>query len=432
MDAIAKSIERKFELGLSDQQSKDIDSIFQEFMREYHFPKSHPVNDKLLRFKHFRKALLVLTTDQLNIYRSKKLEAKSKNANREKENAERKLKHLKEEYKDVGLSLEQLQIVLETQKSFRKQIIELEDQHSAILNSLGGTINITQRDGLDKLFTYQSKRNRKNKTESTKRKYSYLNLRDEQAREISILNKLEKKRNKENKYRGYDPYIINEEFKEILTINQFELYSTHQVELKEISLQSQIKEDANKEGEYLELEDWTQFQIENSLPTKCKILRQLVKSANKHDIEKIDVLKKRYNDTIEELIKQIKERHQKIYGAQLPNHNKLRITELTLLDISPSPSLIKDLDLNKNEFSSIQLSESQEEELNDLRLKLREYNIKKMEKKLKGSYASLTTIGRTREIPKYLELYSILLLDEKVRKNIDKMKMRQITHGITP
>ena len=46
MDEIAKSIERKFELGLTDQQSKDIDSIFQEFMREYHFPKSHPVNDK--------------------------------------------------------------------------------------------------------------------------------------------------------------------------------------------------------------------------------------------------------------------------------------------------------------------------------------------------------------------------------------------------
>jgi len=67
-----------------------------------------------------------------------------------------------------------------------------------------------------------------------------------------------------------------------------------------------------------------------------------------------------------------------------------------------------------------------------LRLKLREYNIKRLEKKLKGSYASLTTIGRTREIPKYLELYSILLLDEKAQKNIDKMKMRQITHGITP
>ena len=66
MDEIAKSIERKFELGLTDQQSKDIDSIFQEFMREYHFPKFHPVNDKLLRFKHFRKALLVLTTEPVS------------------------------------------------------------------------------------------------------------------------------------------------------------------------------------------------------------------------------------------------------------------------------------------------------------------------------------------------------------------------------
>ena len=432
MDEIAKSIERKFELGLSDQQSKNIDSIFQEFMREYHFPKSHPFNDKLLRFKYFRKALLVLTPYQLNIYRSKKLEAKSKSVNREKENEERKLKHLKEEYKNVGLSLEQLQLVFETKKSFGKHIVKLENQHTEILNALGSSIDSSQRDELDKLFTYQLKRNRRRKAESTKRKYSYLNLRDDQAKEISILDELEKKRNKENNYKGYNPYLINQEFKEILTIKQFELYSVHQEELKDKSLQSQIKEDSSKSDKILELKAWAKFQIENSLPVKCKIAMQLIKSANKNDIEKINNLKKKYNETIEEQILLKKERHQEKYGAQLPNHLKLRVTELTLLDINPSPSLIKDLDLNKNIFSSIRLNERQEEELVDLRLKLREYNIKKLEKKLKGSYASLTTIGRTREIPKYLELYSILLLDEKVHNNINQMKMRQITHGITP
>jgi len=241
MDEIAKSIERKFELGLTDQQSKDIDSIFQEFMREYHFPKSHPVNDKLLRFKHFRKALLVLSTDQLNIYRSKKLEAKSKNAVREKEKDERQLTHLKEEYKDVGLSPTQLQVVLETKYSFRKQIVELENQHTEILNALGSSIDSSQRDELDKLFTYQLKRNRRRKAESTKRKYSYLNLRDDQAKEISILDELEKRRNKENKYKGYNPYLINQEFKEILTIKQFELYSVHQEELKDKSIGQNFK-----------------------------------------------------------------------------------------------------------------------------------------------------------------------------------------------
>jgi len=430
MDEIAKSLERKLELGLSEKQSQNIDLIFQEFMREYHFPKSHPVNDTLLRFKYFRKALNVLTNEQLEIYRRKKLEAKSKSKVKKKEKDDRQLEHLRKEYRDVNLTSDQLELVNKTRISFRKQIYELEELQQKILAVLQDTISNDQRVSLDSLHAYQLKRNRRGKAESIKNRYRYLNLRFDQAKEISILEEMERKRRRENRYEFPDRYLIKPEFKEILTEKQFELYSAHQQEQKNKSMQSQIRRDATKVDELTELQERVNFYIENQLPGKCEIAKQLLETANKDDLDRITLLRKKYDEIIDETITIQITRHEERYGSRLPNRIKLIIMELAMGDINPSPSLMTDIDFNKNEFTSIQFSKEQESELESLKHKLRDYNIARLEKKLKGSYGGLTSIGRKREVPKFLELYSILLLDDQPEKNIEKMNQRQLAHGI--
>jgi len=268
------------------------------------------------------------------------------------------------------------------------------------------------------------------KAESTKQKYDYLKLNDDQAKQLSIIEDLAKKQLKIEKYKGYDPNLIKPEFKDVLTTKQFELYKTKKEEEYEKSIQSQIAQDADKTDEYLDLEQWITFQTSNILPIKCKILKELTESVSKDDLLSIEQIKIDYEKAIDDKISNTKMRHINRYGSQLPNMLKLKLIQATTLDINPSPSILTHLDLNKNEFSSINLTDSLKAELINIGLQQREFNIKRLEKKLKGSYASLMASNRMREIPEYLELYSILMLETEPQKNIDKMKMRQKTHGI--
>lgn len=430
MDEIAKSIERKFQLGLSGKQSQKIDAIFQAFMREYHFPIAQPVNDSLLRFKYFRRVLSLLNPEQLRIYRKKKLEDLAKSEINENEKREKNLIRLRQEYKEVELTSSQLEIIFKAKKSFRKNPIDLEDQQIILINAIDSTLSNAQREEIEKLFSYQLQRYRVRKAESTKWKYDYLNLSDDQAKEISIIEDLERKQGKENGYKRYYLYPINTEFVKVLSTKQFILYKANQEKQKEHLLQSEIEGDVDKSDKYLELEDWSNFQINNILPTKCKIAKQLLKSVSKEDLLRIEELKSEHEKAIEDTISNKKMRHSNDYGSQLPNHLKLMLIEATLIDINPSPNLLKNLDLSKNEFLSVSLTDSQKAELKRIKLEQRAYNIQRFEKFFKGSYVALTSTRREKEIPEYLELYSILLLETEPQKNIDKMKMRQRTHGI--
>ncbi len=427
MDEIAKSLERQYELGLSENQSKKIDLVFQEFMREYHIPKSLPVKDQLLKFKYLRKALLLLTQEQLNKYRTKRFEVKSKAKIREKQEEERKLKHLRTEYKSVNLTNTQIQILLERKNSFRKRIMDLNEQQESTLKALNESLSNDQLKELRKIFEYQLHRRSRNLIESTKRQYAYLNLTDDQASEISVLEELEKEDRRKNGYKNYNPLQINQDFKEILNQDQFALYSKEQEQKKENHLQQLIKEDVNIKDRISEIEDWIQFQIENILPIKCAIRNQLLDSASETDINNIERLKERYDKELDYKISVKKQKHKDKYGSQIPNQLKLSIIRLSSFDISPSPDSLKDIDLNKNEFSSIQLDPKQETKLESIRNLQRDYNIKKIEEKIK-SYGSLISAGRDKIIPKFYELYGILLLEDNPEKNIEKMKMRQIKH----
>ncbi|MDF1698866.1 MAG: hypothetical protein P1U56_23635 [Saprospiraceae bacterium] len=431
MKEFAKSIEKKFELDLSEEQMTQFDSLFLEFMREYHFPISQPVNDVRLKYKYFRRAVQVLTPKQLELYRNKKIEDKAKNKVRLIEQQERQISDLKMAYKDVNLRSEQIELIYKSQNTFKKQYLELEEQQARILKALEYTINNDQRHQLNRLFLYQLKMRRKRKVESTKSTYYYLELNDDQARDISILDEKERIQRKDNGYKGYDPYHIKQEFKEILTANQFESYSDHQDHQRQQSIQSQIEDEPKKTNDISDLKTWIKFHAENILPAKCKIVREVLQTASKKDILFIEELKNDYHKMVEKKIIFKKENHSKNYGIQLPNHLKLRLVEMSLLDISPAANLLQDLNLEFNIFESIQLTKTQKSELEELKLKQREFNIQRIEEKLKGSYASLlTSLGRKREIPEFQGLYSLLLLEVDPQKNVEKMERRQIKHGV--
>ncbi|GLR19547.1 hypothetical protein [Portibacter lacus] len=422
MDEIGKAIEQHFELGLSIEQSNQIDSIFQAFMRAIHFPISDTGTESLLKFNYFRKALNVLTSQQLKKYKTKKLAAKVKSKIRENEQKERQIKYLENEYKDVQLTAAQIEKIYKTKNEFKKRLIDLEEQHAEILRTIENTINDEQIEQLEKLFSHQLRLRSIRKVESIKNQYSYLSLTDDQAEAISILNEKEKKQRIQNDYKFNDPYLIKQELKHILTGQQFEIYSLNQEQLKERSLQSQIQADLDKSDEFTEIEELINFQIENILPVKCRIAKELIESASEEDLHRIEELKSAYNNQIAESVIKQTEAHAQKYGSQLPNSLKLSILETTLSYTNPSSSLLGDLDLNFNIFSGIQLNDIQKSDLETLKLKQREYNIERLERKLKGSYAPLATIRREREIPEFFELYSILMLESEPKANIEKMK----------
>ena len=431
MDQIGKAIEEAYLLGLTQKQAEDLDLIFRDYMREYHFPISLPANDKLLKIKYFRKALRILTPEQLAIYRKKKLVNNSKKKIKESEGKEKLMTALNLKYKSVNFSEKQLQTLYNVHSSFKKNIVNLEDRHSEILDALGPTLSAEQNSELKNIFAVQLSKSEAQKIEKTKRQYRYLDLSEDQAREMSIVEENEKKRLKKNHYRGYDPYKIHVDFEQILSKKQFKSYQSNQENLRAKALISQIEEDTKKTQKFESLKELMNVQIEEILPVKCTIKKQLLNQASEEDILNINHLINNYEQEIQQRIKSCIIEHTNKYGSNLPNQLNLKIIENTLLSLNPSALILKSLDLNQNRFSSIEITQNQQAELDAVNLRLRDFFIHRFEKESKGSYASLiTSINRNADKPKYQELYSLLLLEDKPLTNLEKVKKTLKSHNI--
>ena len=430
MDQIAKAIEQEYQLGLTSQQSEEIDRVFRDYMREYHFPLTLPANDILLRFKYFRRALSILTKEQLGIFKKKKILKNAKKKISEKEKRERALISLNQKFKSANLSVYQLETLFEICNTPIKNIAELIDQHSKILNALGPSLTDIQRLHIKKIFSDQMKFYSDRKVDLIKHRYKYLDLNDEQAMKIHISEENEKERLKKNNHLGYYPYMVNSEYENILSTKQFQLYKNQMENRRSQWINPQNKNDTQSERKFKSLKEWINFQVETVLPVKCVIVKQLIEHATESDAVKIKLFKNDYENEIENKIKILLSLNHNNSESELPNQLKLKIIETALLLLNPSPSLIH-LNLLQNEFTSLELDKTQQTDLEALNLKIRDYQIQKFEKESKGSYASLiTSINRNAEKPKYSDLYSLILLESDPQSNIEKMKKHLQSHNI--
>ena len=100
-------------------------------------------------------------------------------------------------------------------------------------------------------------------------------------------------------------------------------------------------------------------------------------------------MKEKYSNKLQEAIVNCKIKHEKRNQVILPNQLKLSISKIASRYILPSAfSLKDDINLDKNIFDSINLSENQIKSLEELRLRIRDYNIQKLEQQIQ-SYSML-------------------------------------------
>lgn len=173
------------------------------------------------------------------------------------------------------------------------------------------------------------------------------------------------------------------------------------------------------------LKVWHEFIQTEILPKKCEVVSSLLAIASKGDLVKIEKLRTEFDKTINLIM-----RRRKTLDSTTRSL-KFEITKIAINYIDPkSRRLGDDFDLDKNIFRSIRFNHKHLERIEQIRQRAIDFHIE-IEEAL-FPQPMVTLIGKRQSVYEFEDLYSILLLDEKPQSNIDKMKMRLITHGITP
>lgn len=445
MDAIGESINRKFELDMTESHINEIDTIFKEFMREYHFPISLPPNEPRLKRKYLKKALSTFSADQLKKYRLKKTERKQKELERREEKDKKHKQHIKKMYGHLELNEDQIDVFAQILKRGTMEGMSPIQKQELLLKTLNDELTSNQVDQVKQIFKSENdkfkeyRNNRDNRNIArVKREYEYLDLTDKQAISISRLHNPANSEQQKSKilreYKRY-PFKLNPDLKIILTDGQYEEYKSNQLEKRTKELDKRIEKDKNRQEEYEELIEWERFMVEKVMKKRCIILKEIIANATKEDLKIIENLKIIFSEKIDESIAKSKAKNEERNQILLPNQHKLTVYRTSLNFINPSALVLKDeIDLGENIFDSIKLNDSQVKSLDNIKLEIRDYNIRKLESKMK-SYASLSVIGKKLKVEPYEDLYSLILLGPELEDNIKNKEMRQITiddDGITP
>ncbi len=433
MDAIGESINREFDLGMTHQHIHEIDLLYRDFMREYCFPISPPLNAKALKHKYLKKAILTFNPEQLAKYREKKEKEKRKKrtTRRSEGNDIAFKKHISHKYQTLNLSASQLDAFKDIIVDCYKQKLPPKKTNEVLLEKTKDVISTQQTHLLSELIKSENDRNLKlsqhvsnRKLNRIRREFNYLNLKTEQLEEISeMIEEAETDPAKSRNMMSYNryPFKSNTELKSIFTEEQFKKYELHQQAKRTTEHKNRLAKDNDKQEEYDELKEWETFIIENILNERCLLLDKILAKASAEDLDKIEGLKEAYSKKIDLAISESEKSHKERNLTILPNQLKLAKSTIALNLINPSALYIKDeIDLTQNIFQTIELDENHSEILHKIRLKIREYNIKKFESKIKSYGNMASIIPLQQKVQPFEYLYSLILLDTDPKKNIDK------------
>lgn len=413
MDPIAEHLEKQYNLELSPLQIQEIDKLFIGFMREYHFPIQWPVNSKLLQFKYLKEFIRLLTTDQFEKFQIERIAEKKQRLIRNKKSKERINQGIQRRFSSVNLNEEQVNIIATILQARKDGKFKNTEVRTRIKIALENELSKEQKDALTNVFKLEDDHKIKNKIEKAIEKYSFIKIDESQAKKIIELDKL---------LYTSESYKIIEELKEVLTSDQFEAYKNHKKELKKKVIASQIEDDQDMTEKLIQASEWSEFIIKEILNEKCHLRKQLINTASNEDKKMIDELKSEFEKRIKDRKIKIKTKHFENYDDKAPIRLKTKLSRISSHFLNPPPQLLEELDLDKNMFSSIKLNSEQELMLKSFKLKIRNFKIEMLERKLK-SYASLMSSSGNHFQYKYDEFYSLLLLDNEPEKNIEKSKM---------